>query len=149
MSIDRFPTTDQIDSADGVIIRKHSSLLPVVFSVADFLELLRQSGDDTFGDLTFSLPAAQAATVTLTRQSDVTRVYVQSGGALPAVTFILPAVAGLSDNDTLFIHTNQPISALAFSLNGATDVLGEPSALAANAALQLNYRAANLCWYKR
>lgn len=69
-------------------------------------------------------------------------------GTISTGTITLPAVADCVDGQEVLVNTTQAVTTLTVGANGAGDVIGEPSTLAANAFFRLKYDAATTNWYR-
>lgn len=64
-----------------------------------------------------------------------------------AGTVVLPAKAGLVDQQTVSVTCTQAVAALTVDGNGAAAVVGAPAALTANSTFRLRYSQATDTWY--
>jgi hypothetical protein len=101
----------------------------------------------------YSAPAA-AATVTIGSSatdadgSENVHLILTPAGTLATLTLKLPAVADLVDKQEILVNCTQIITTLSWDANGAGDIVGEPTTLAANAFLRLKYDAVTTNWYR-
>jgi hypothetical protein len=65
-----------------------------------------------------------------------------------AGTIVLPAQSQAEDGQELLVTTTQAVTTLTISANGASDVVGEPTTLAANAFFRLRYDGVSFKWYR-
>lgn len=69
-------------------------------------------------------------------------------GTITTGAITLPALADLVDGQEILLNTTQIVTNFSVGANGAADVIGEPSTLAANAFLRLRYDAVTTNWYR-
>lgn len=77
-----------------------------------------------------------------------THLILTPAGTLATLTITLPAVANLRDKQTLLVNSTQIVTALTVAANGATAVLGAPTALTANGYFKLKYDLTLKTWYR-
>lgn len=95
-----------------------------------------------------SVPAATGFSIQVNDDSDNVWLIVSPLGAYAAGTIVLPAVANCIEGQEVLVFCTQAVTTLTVSGNGAVDVLGEPSTLAANAFFRLRYDATARIWYR-
>jgi hypothetical protein len=62
-------------------------------------------------------------------------------------TIVLPPAASAADGQEIVLFTSQEVTALTFTLNGATAVGGAPTGIQAGASLTLRYDVLSVAWY--
>ncbi len=101
----------------------------------------------------YSAPAA-GSTVTIGSSasdadgSENVHLILTPAGTLATLTLKLPLSTALVDKQEILINCTQSITTLSWDDNGAGDIVGEPTTLAANAFLRLKYDAATTNWYR-
>lgn len=89
------------------------------------------------------------ATVQVTDADDDIFLLLTPSGTIATLTVKLPASpASIRDGQEVKVFSTQIVTALTVNGNGASDVLGEPSALAANGYFTLRYDSQNSIWYR-
>lgn len=73
---------------------------------------------------------------------------VTPAGTIAALTIKLPAVAAVVDKQLLLVNCTQIVTALTMDANGASAVVGAPTALTANGFFMLKYDALLSKWYR-
>lgn len=73
---------------------------------------------------------------------------IQPAGTLAAGTITLPLNTGVPDGTELIITTTQIITSFTLALNGASNVYGAPTTLAANAFFTMRFYQATNSWYR-
>ena len=94
----------------------------------------------------FSTPIT-SGTVTVTDGSANYWVIITPAGTLADLEIKLPAVANVVDLQEILVVCTQVITALTFDVNDATDIIGEPTALAANESFKIKYDSQTGNWY--
>lgn len=87
-------------------------------------------------------------TVPLQAAGDQNWVIMTPASTLSAVTLVLPAVASLSDRTEILVVTTQAITAVTFTLNGATAIYGEPTTLSAEGYFTLKFDSGLNSWFR-
>lgn len=95
-----------------------------------------------------SVPAATGFSIQVNDASDNVWLIISPLGSYAAGTIVLPAVANCIDGQEISVTCTQAVTALTVSGNGAVDVLGEPTTLAANAYFTLRFNEDSLIWYR-
>lgn len=96
----------------------------------------------------YAVPAATGFSVQVNDSDDNTWLIINPLGAYAAGTIVLPAVANCVDGQELIFNCTQAVTTLTIDGNGAVDVLGEPTTLAANAYFRLRFQGASKVWYR-
>jgi hypothetical protein len=73
---------------------------------------------------------------------------IQPAGTLATGTITLPLNTGVPDGTQVLITTTQEITAFTLALNGASNVYGAPTTLAANAFFTMRFYQATNSWYR-
>lgn len=148
------PTINQLSA---ITTLSGSDLLPVYsaqngdsrkISVTNLMAYLQASFASPEFVNQYSAPAATGFTVTVNDSSDNTWLIISpvAGYADGAIT--LPAVANCVDGQEIAVNCSQAVTAFVVNGNGAIDVLGEPTTLAAGAYFRLRYNATTKIWYR-
>lgn len=69
-------------------------------------------------------------------------------GTLATGTLILPPATAISDQKEILVNSTQTITALSFTLNGATAGVGLPTTIAANSFFRLRFDQQTQNWYR-
>lgn len=101
----------------------------------------------------YSAPAT-GATVTVGSSADDAdgsenvHLILTPAGTLATLTIKLPLSTDLVDKQEILINCTQIVTTLSWNVNGAADIVGEPTAFAANGFLRLKYDAVTTNWYR-
>lgn len=96
----------------------------------------------------YAAPSASGFSIAIAAGPGSTHLILTPTGTFAAGTIVLPAVATLSDKQSLTVNTTQVVTALTISASGATAVTGAPTTLAANAFFTLRYDLTTKTWYR-
>lgn len=77
-----------------------------------------------------------------------TFVVLTPAGTLATGTLVLPLASGMTNRAEITVVTTEAITALSFTLNGATAIYGEPTTLAAEGYFTLKYDAGLNSWFR-
>lgn len=80
--------------------------------------------------------------------SENVHLIVTPAGTIAALTIQLPAVANCADKQMVLVNSTQIVTALTMAANGASAVVGAPTALTANGFFALKYDALLSKWYR-
>lgn len=92
-------------------------------------------------------PTLAGFTLALPTTANSLFVLLTPTGTMATGTIVLPAAASAADGQEIIVYTSQEVTALSFTLNGATALNGAPSGLQAGASLTLRYDALSVAWY--
>jgi hypothetical protein len=155
-SINKLTATDAIALGDFFAIDDRSAggdrKLPysVLKAAIEALIAAGQTGKKSEYTKQFSTPVT-GGTITITDGSnDDSNMWliVTPAGTLANLAIKFPAVANLVDKQEILVNCTQDITALTFDKNGATDIIGEPTALTANDFFKFKYESQTLNWYR-
>ena len=80
--------------------------------------------------------------------SENVHLILTPAGTLATLTLKLPLSTDCVDKQEIMINCTQIVTTLSWDANGASDIVGEPTTLAANAFLRLKYDAVATNWYR-
>ncbi len=101
----------------------------------------------------YSAPATGATVTVGSTSSDAdgsenVHLILTPAGTLATLTIKLPLSTSLVDKQEVLINCTQIVTTLSWDDNGASDIVGEPTTLAANAFVRLKYDAVTQNWYR-
>lgn len=102
--------------------------------------------DPTFTRVTAS-PTLAGFTLALPTTANSLFVLLTPTGTMATGTIVLPAAASAADGQEIVLYTSQEVTALSFTLNGATALNGAPSGIQGGGSLTLRYDALSVAWY--
>jgi hypothetical protein len=102
--------------------------------------------DPTYTRVTAS-PTLAGFTLALPTTANSLFVLLTPTGTMATGTIVLPPAASAADGQEIVLYTSQEVTALSFTLNGATAINGAPTGIQAGAALTLRYDVLSTAWY--
>jgi hypothetical protein len=101
----------------------------------------------------YSAPAAGntvqvAASFSDADGSENVHLILTPAGTLATLTIKLPLSSACVDAQEIIVNCTQIVTTLSWDANGASDIVGEPATLAANAFLRLKYDELTTNWYR-
>ena len=102
--------------------------------------------DPTYTRVTAS-PTLAGFTLALPTTANSLFVLLTPTGTMATGTIVLPPAASAADGQEIVLYTSQEVTALSFTLNGATALNGAPTGIQAGAALTLRYDVLSTAWY--
>jgi hypothetical protein len=154
-SINNLTQTDDIQNGDSLAIDRRSAGGDRKLPYADLIEALNEDltfpGSDAkpeFVQQRESPPAGETVTVTDGSDDDSNIwLILTPSGTLATLTIKYPAVASVVNLQEILVFTTQAITTLTTDGNGAVDVIGEPTALAANESFKMKFDSQTKIWY--
>lgn len=140
--------TDTVNSGDLVVLYKTSQGDYRGIPAADFLEYVKSNLGQVNYDTQNVVVAASGQTVTVTDNGNNIWVIIRPATAYAAMTILLPTLATSIDGQEIKVFCTRQITTLTVNGNGAVDVLGEPTALAAEDFFTLRFDSASNSWYR-
>jgi hypothetical protein len=92
-------------------------------------------------------PTLAGFTLALPTTASSLFVLLTPTGPMATGTIVLPAAASAADGQEIVLYSSQEVTALTFSLNGATALNGAPTGIQLGASLTLRYDVLSLAWY--
>ena len=92
-------------------------------------------------------PTLAGFTLALPTTANSLFVLLTPTGTMATGTIVLPPAASAADGQEIVLYTSQEVTALSFTLNGATAINGAPTGIQAGAALTLRYDVLSTAWY--
>lgn len=150
-------TINQLSSIDTLAA---GDLLPVydasnsdarkasISTLQSYLESNLDIPNDTEFTTQYAAPSATGFDVQITDGSASIWLILTPIASYAAGTITLPAVANCADKQEILVNCTQAVTALTVAGNGANDVIGEPTTLAANAYFRLKYDSNSTNWYR-
>lgn len=159
-TINNLSALDSLTAADLLVLYSSANSDARRATLTTLLSFLQDQLDD--GSLTapgssfdtqYSAPSGNFTLAVASSSSDAdgsenVHVILTPTGTITTGAITLPAVANLVDKQEVLLNTTQAVTNFSVGANGAADVIGEPSTLAANAFLRLKYDAVTTNWYR-
>lgn len=140
--------TDAVTSGDLVVLYKTNQGDYRGIPASDFVDYVKtQMGQVNFvtQDVVVS---SSGYNVVITDNGNNIWTIIRPIAAYAAMTITLPAFANAIDEQEVMVVCTRQISSLTVDGNGAVDVLGEPSSLAAESFFKLRFDANTNSWYR-
>ncbi len=101
----------------------------------------------------YSAPATGATVTVGSSASDAdgsenVHLILTPAGTIAALTVKFPLSTDLVDKQEILINSTQIVTAVTWNVNGATDIVGEPTAFTANGFYRFKYDLVTLNWYR-
>lgn len=101
----------------------------------------------------YSAPAAGNTVQIASSASDAdgsenVHLILTPAGTLATLTLKLPLRTNAVDKQEILVNCTQIVTTLSWDANGAGDIVGEPTTLAANGFLRLKFDAVTTNWYR-
>ena len=140
--------TDAVNAGDLVVLYKNNQGDYRGIPESDFIDYIKtQLGQVTFATQNVVV-AATGQNVNVTDNGSNIWTIIRPAAAYAAMTITLPALATSVDGQEIMVFCTRQITTLTVNGNGAVDVLGEPSSLAADDHFKLRFDSASSSWYR-
>jgi hypothetical protein len=116
-------------------------------SISTLLTYIEQAWMSPAFERVTASPTLSGFTLTLPTGANSLFVLLTPTGTMATGTIVLPPAASAADGQEIVLFTSQEVTALTFTLNGATAINGAPTGIQAGAALTLRYDVLSTAWY--
>ena len=140
-------TASTLSSSDQIIFYSTINGSTRRASLATFLEWIESAWMSPAFQRVTASPTLAGFTLALPATANSLFVLLTPTGTMATGTIVLPAAATAADGQEIVLYTSQEVTALTFTLNGATAVGGAPTGIQAGASLTLRYDALSVAWY--
>ena len=150
MAINKLNSTDTIAIGDQIPIGSltNGDDRRISLSVLQaFLQANLTFSDESF-TTQYSSPGATDFSIAITDGDDNIHLILTPLAGYAAGTIVLPSVANAKDKQEVLVNCTQAVTTLTINGNGANDVIGEPTTLAANDFFKLKYDSVTSNWYR-
>lgn len=159
VTIDRLTALDSLVAADQLVVyssangdARRGSLTLLADYIQDLIDAgtvqVRNQFYTQYSAPSGNFTVAIAASFDDADGSENVHLILTPTGTITTGAITLPAVANLVDGQRVLLNTTQIITNFSVGANGAADVIGEPSTLAANAFIELKWDAVTTNWYR-
>lgn len=146
-TLNQLSTTSTLTSSDQIILYSTVNGSARKASLATFLEWIESAWMSPAFQRVTASPTLAGFTLALPATANSLFVLLTPTGTMATGTIVLPAAATAADGQEIVLYTSQEVTALTFTLNGATAVGGAPTGIQAGASLTLRYDALSVAWY--
>ena len=140
-------TTSTLTSSDQIILYSTINGSTRRASLATFLGWIETAWMSPAYQRVTASPTLSGFTLQLPDTANALFVLLTPTGAMATGTIVLPSVSSVADGQEIIIYTSQNVTALSFTLNGATAINGAPPGLGAGESMTLRYDALSVAWY--
>lgn len=146
-TINQLASLNQLSGSDQIPVYSASNGDARRASVSTLLSYIEQAwASPTFQRVTAS-PTLSGFTFALPATANSLFVLLTPTGPMATGTIVLPAAASAADGQEIVLYSSQPVTALAFALNGATALNGAPTGIPADGSITLRYDAPSVAWW--
>jgi len=139
--------TTNLASADLFVVFSNNNGDSRKISAANLLEYFRTNLTAADYLTTISTPA-DGFNITVTQDGQDRWELLRPTGSLATGTLVLPATAVAVDGQKILVTTTYQVASFTLNGNGATEVNGAPTVLAAGDTFTMQYNKQTTSWYK-
>lgn len=147
-TINRLTAADTLSASDQIPIYSASNGDARRASMTTVLAFVSDSFASPVFQTQYATPTATGFSITINDAAESTWLIINPTAGFAAGTLVLPATANCIDGQEILVNCTQAVTTLTINGNGAIDVLGEPTTLAANAFFRLRYQSSTKIWYR-
>lgn len=150
------PTINQLNAVDPNDVSA-SDLLPLYsqsngdarkLSLSNLLTWMSRSFASPQFQTQWATPQATGFSVQVADNGNSTWLIINPGGAYADGAITLPSPLNATDGQEVLVNCTQAVTTFVVNGNGAIDVVGEPTTLAANSFFRMRYQAQTQIWYR-
>jgi hypothetical protein len=154
-TIDRLSALDDLVAADNVVVYSSANGDARRASLTALLEFIESEITSTSRPFhtQYSAPATGNTVQVGSTSSDAdgsenVHLIITPAGTLSALTIKLPLSSDCVDAQEILINCTQIVTTLSWNVNGASDIVGEPTTFAANGFVRIKYDLLTTNWYR-
>ena len=146
-TINQLASLNQLTGSDQIPVYSASNGDARKASLTTLLTYIEQAWMSPDFQRVTASPTLSGFTLALPTGANSLFVLLTPTGTMATGTIVLPAAASIADGQEIILYTSQEVTALTFTLNGATAVNGAPAGIQAGGSLTLRYDALSVAWY--
>jgi hypothetical protein len=146
-TINQLASLNQLSGSDQIPVYSASNGDARKASISTLLTYIEQAWMSPAFERVTASPTLSGFTLTLPTGANSLFVLLTPTGTMATGTIVLPPAASAADGQEIVLFTSQEVTALTFTLNGATAVGGAPTGIQAGASLTLRYDVLSVAWY--
>lgn len=146
-TINQLAQLNQLSGSDQIPVYSASNGDARKASISTLLTYIEQAWMSPAFERVTASPTLSGFTLTLPTGANSLFVLLTPTGTMATGTIVLPPAASAADGQEIVLFTSQEVTALTFTLNGATAVNGAPTGIQAGASLTLRYDVLSVAWY--
>lgn len=146
-TINQLAQLNQLSGSDQIPVYSASNGDARKASISTLLTYIEQAWMSPAFERVTASPTLSGFTLTLPSTANSLFVLLTPSGTMATGTIVLPPASGAADGQEIVLYTSQEVTALSFTLNGATAINGAPSGIQGGASLTLRYDSLSVAWY--
>ena len=145
-TINQLPTVTSLSGGDQFAVYNTGNGDARKVSASDLATFVNAQ-DDSYNTTQYSTPE-NGFVLNVTAATTSNWLILSPAGTLASGTLVLPLASGMTNRSEISVVTTQAVTALSFTLNGATAIYGEPTTLAAEDHFTLKFDANLNSWFR-
>jgi hypothetical protein len=146
-TINQLASLNQLSGSDQIPVYSASNGDARRASVSTLLSYIEQAWMSPAFQRVTASPTLAGFTLALPTTASSLFVLLTPTGTMATGTIVLPAAASAADGQEIVLYSSQAVTALSFTLNGATALNGAPSGIPAGGSITLRYDVLSVAWY--
>lgn len=146
-TINQLASLNQLSGSDQIPVYSASNGDARRASVSTLLSYIEQAWMSPAFQRVTASPTLAGFTLTLPTTASSLFVLLTPTGPMATGTIVLPAAASAADGQEIVLYSSQEVTALSFTLNGATALNGAPTGIPADGSITLRYDVLSVAWY--
>jgi hypothetical protein len=146
-TINQLASLNQLSGSDQIPVYSASNGDARRASVSTLLAYIEQAWMSPAFERVTASPTLAGFTLALPTTASSLFVLLTPTGTMATGTIVLPAAASAADGQEIVLYSSQEVTALSFTLNGATALNGAPTGLPADGSITLRYDVLSVAWY--
>ena len=146
-TINQLASLNQLSGSDQIPVYSASNGDARRASVSTLLSYIEQAWMSPAFQRVTASPTIAGFTLALPTTASSLFVLLTPTGTMATGTIVLPAAASAADGQEIVLYSSQEVTALSFTLNGATALNGAPTGIPADGSITLRYDVLSVAWY--
>ena len=146
-TINQLASLNQLSGSDQIPVYSASNGDARRASVSTLLSYIEQAWMSPAFQRVTASPTLAGFTLALPTTASSLFVLLTPTGTMATGTIVLPAAASAADGQEIVLYSSQEVTALTFTLNGATALNGAPTGIPADGSITLRYDVLSVAWY--
>ena len=146
-TINQLASLNQLSGSDQIPVYSASNGDARRASVSTLLSYIEQAWMSPAFQRVTASPTLAGFTLALPTTASSLFVLLTPTGPMATGTIVLPAAASAADGQEIVLYSSQEVTALTFTLNGATALNGAPTGIPADGSITLRYDVLSVAWY--
>jgi hypothetical protein len=146
-TINQLASLNQLSGSDQIPVYSASNGDARRASVSTLLSYVEQAWMSPAFQRVTASPTLAGFTLALPTTASSLFVLLTPTGPMATGTIVLPAAASAADGQEIVLYSSQEVTALSFTLNGATALNGAPAGIPADGSITLRYDVLSVAWW--